>query len=276
MKFQIKLPVTGKPIEEAKVNSPGFPKNREIDLYLPRNHYGLINCYKLCFIDNHGDIIGPYRHGESVDFGQLSGGKIIVKAVLDKEYRIQISDTIKAVINASGELTPFEVEYNYVGLIDIDVYNLAMSTCAFSNEQLLIERASLMMEQVLRAVIIQIISQNESNTGGISSQLLYNLETIVSCAVSNTFNEACSKYLIWCRPEGCLKLQNTNMTQILSKMNIPIQIERARQQQLFDHNLKIQEITSQSVYTLETEKIRAISQIGMSGVHPVNDLLRLL
>lgn len=276
MKFQIKLPATGKPIESVIVEAPLFNKYREIDLYLPHNCYGLMNYYKLCFIDENGDIIGPYSNSQMVDFGRLSGGKITVKAVLDREYRIQINNCINSVINANGILTPFEVTYNYEGIIDIDAYNLAMSTCTFSSEQLLTDRASLIMEQVLRAVITQIISQNPSNAGGVSSQLLYNLETVVASAVSSTFNEACNNYLIWCRPVGCLRLQNTNMAQILDNMNIPIQIERMRQQQLFDSDKRIKEITTKSLFELKKENIRAISQMGMTGAYPVNDLLKLL
>ena len=66
------------------------------------------------------------------------------------------------------------------------------------------------------------------------------------------------------------------MPQILTKMNTPIQIERTRQQQLFDSNLRIKEITTQSLFEIEKEKIQATSQIGMTGAYPVNDLLRLL
>ena len=277
MKYQIKLPVSGRPIEETIIDSPIGYKNREIEIYLPPNYCCLKDRYKVCFITNSGKYVyGPFGNGDIFDFSKISDKKIKVKAILNKEYNIQIRDRIDTVINANGELSPFEITYDYTGLIDIDACKFAMSTCAFSDEQSLIKRASLIMEQVLRAVITQIVSQNQSSAGGVSSQLLYNLETVVACAVSNTFNEACNNYLIWCRPVGCLKLQNTNMVQILDKMNISIQIERIRQQQLFDSNLKIKEITAKSIYTLETEKIRAISQIGMTGAHSVSDLLRLL
>lgn len=277
MKYQIKLPVSGRPIEETIIDSPIGYKNREIEIYLPPNYCCLKDRYKVCFITNSGEYVyGPFGNGDMFDFSKISDKKIKVKAILNKEYNIQIEDCINSVINANGELSPFEITYDYTGLIDIDARSLAMSTCAFSDEQSLIERASLLMEQVLRAVITQVISQNQLSSGCVSSQLIYSLETVVANAVSYTFNEACNRYLIWCRPVGCLKLRNTNMVQILDKMNIPIQIERIRQQQLFESNLKIKEITAKSIYTLKTEKIRAISQIGMTGVHPVNDLLRLL
>lgn len=275
MKIQIKLPVSGKPIEETIIDSPIGYKSREIEIYLPINYSYLK--YKICFISTDGECVyGPFDNGDTFDFSKISGKKIKVKAILNKEYNIQIRDHINSVINANGELSPFEITYNYTGLIDIDARNLAMSSCAFSNEQSLIKRASVIMEQVLRAVITQIVSQNQSSMGGVSIQLLYNLETVVACAVSNTFNEACNNYLIWCRPVGCLKLENSNMPQILTKMNTPIQIERTRQQQLFDSNLRIKEITTQSLFEIEKEKIQATSQIGMTGAYPVNDLLRLL
>lgn len=275
MKYQIKLPVSGRPIEETIIDSPSINKYREIEMYYPRGFENLR--YKICFIDNNGkSVYGPFVNGEMFDFSKISGRKIKVKAILDKEYHIQISDYIDSVINAGGELSSFEITYDYTGLIDIDACKFAMSTCAFSDEQSLIERATLLMERVLRAVITQAISQYQLSSGCVSSQLIYSLETVVANAVSYTFNEACNRCLIWCRPVGCLKLRNTNMVQILDKMNIPIQIERIRQQQLFDSNLKIKEITAKSIYTLETEKIRAISQIGMTGAHPVSDLLRLL
>lgn len=275
MKIQIKLPVTGKPIEETIIDSPIGYKNREIEIYLPINYSHFK--YNICFISTDGECAyGPFDNGDTFDFSKISGKKIKAKAILNKEYNIQIRDHINSVINANGELSPFEITYNYTGLIDIDARNLAMSSCAFSNEQSLIKRASVIIEQVLRAVITQIVSQNQSSMGGVSSQLLYNLETVVACAVSNTFNEACNNYLIWCRPVGCLKLENSNMPQILTKLNTPIQIERTRQQQLFDSNLRIKEITTQSLFEIEKEKIQATSQIGMTGAYPVNDLLRLL
>lgn len=275
MKIQIILDVSGRPIEDAIIDAPLFIKNCEIEIYLPSNFRDYK--YKVCFISEDGkSIFGPFSNGQKFDFRKISGRKINVRAILDKEYHIEFKDTIKSVMNSFGEYCPFEITYKYSGIIDIDAINLAMSTCAFSNESLLIERAKSIMEQVLRAVIAQVLSQNLTQSSGISAHLFYNLETTVALAISNTFHEACNQYLIWCKPVGCLKIENTNMNQVIQMLNTPIQIERAREEQRFISDLKMREICATSLHELEKENIRAIAQIGSTGVHPIDELRKLL
>ena len=274
MKLQIMLPVTGKPIEETVISAPIGAKKREIEIYLPCNYRNFK--YKVCFIsEDNSSIFGPFVNGQIFNFGRLKGKTITVKAILDKEYRIEFKDTIRSVLNTYGEYCPFEITYRYSGIFDIDANNLAMSTCTFSNETLLVERAKNIMEQVLRTVIAQVLNNNHANNSGVSAQLFYNLETTVALAISNTFHEACNQYLIWCKPVGCLKIENSNMKQVIGMLNTPIQIERRRDERKFLSDLKMNEICVNSIYELEKENIRAIAQIGATGVHPIDELKKL-
>lgn len=264
MKFQINLPTSGSPIVETIISSPIGIKKREIELLLP---LGFERCqYKVCFGDmNNSQMIGPYSNGEVADFSRFSG-KIRVRAVLDKEYNISFSDTITTAINTYGEYSPYIITYSYNGLIDIDIYNLAYSSCSFSSEQSLIMRAQAILEQVLRTVIGITLSRNSMSGGGISSDVFYNLEFIISASIKKTFDEACKKYLIWCYPVGCLKIHNTNIQQVISMLNTPIQIDRMRDQQIFESNIKLKEICAQSIIELEKEKIASVSNMVTSAV----------
>lgn len=275
MKYQIMLPAVGKPIEETVVNSPVIPKKREIEIYLPRGYEHFK--YKVCFIsEDNGTLIGPFINGEIVDFGQLKGKKIKVKAILDKEYKIGFKDVVTLVINTYAQYCPLEITYRYTGVVDIDAYNLAMSTCTFSNETLLLERAKNIMETVLRAIISRIVIQNQASNGGVSAQLFYKLGADVELVISQTFHEACNQNLIWCKPVGCLKIENSNMNQVIEMLNIPIEIERKRTEQKFLSDLKLNEICTNSIYDIKKENIRSIAQIGATGVVPFHELSMLL
>ena len=264
MKFQINLPTSGTPIVETIINSPIRIKKREIELLLP---LGFERCrYKVCFVDmNNNQMIGPYSNGEVVDFGCFSG-KIKVRAILDKEYNISFSDTITTAINTYGEYSPYTITYSYNGLIDIDIYNLAYSSCSFSSEQSLIMRAQVVMEQVLRTVIGIILSQNQVSGGGISSNVFYNLESIIAASIKKTFDDACQKYLIWCYPVGCLKIQNTNIQQVIGMLNTPIQIDRMKDQKIFESNIRLKEICVQSILELKKEQIASLSNMMTEAV----------
>ncbi len=259
MKFQIYLPTSGTPIVDTTIKSPKIVKKREIELLLP---LGFEHCrYKVCFADmNNSQMIGPYSNGEVVDFGCLNG-RIKVRAILDKEYSISFSDTITTAINTYGEYSPYKITYSYSGLIDIDIYNLAGSSCTFSSEQSLIMRAQAIMEQVLRTVIGIILSQNQASGDGISSDVFYNLESIIAASIKKTFDEACQKYLIWCYPVGCLKIYNTNIQQVIGMLNTPIQIDRMRDEQIFESNIRLKEICVQSILELKKEQITSLSNM---------------
>lgn len=265
MKIQINLPTSGTPIVETIINSPIGIKKREIELLLP---LGFEHCrYKVCFLNmNNNHMIGPYSNGEVVDFSCFSG-RIKVRAVLDKEYKISFSDTITTAINTYGEYSSYMITYSYSGLIDIDIYNLAYSTCSFSSEQSLIMRAQLIMEQVLRTVIGITLSQNQVSGGGISSNVFYNLEFIIAASIKKTFDEACQKYLIWCYPVGCLKIHNTNIQQVIDMLNTPIQIERMRDQETFKSNIRLKEICAQSIIELKKEQIASLSNMMTAAVN---------
>lgn len=270
MKIQINLPTSGTPIVETIINSPIGIKKREIELLLP---LGFERCrYKVCFLDmNNNHMIGPYSNREVVDFSCFSG-RIKVRAVLDKEYKISFSDTITTAINTYGEYSSYMITYSYSGLIDIDIYNLAYSTCSFSSEQSLIMRAQLIMEQVLRTVIGITLSQNQVSGGGISSNVFYNLEFIIAASIKKTFDEACKKYLIWCYPVGCLKIHNTNIQQVIDMLNTPIQIERMRDQETFKSNIRLKEICAQSILELKKEQIASLSNMMTAAVNSQYEL----
>ena len=87
MKIQIILDVSGRPIEDAIIDAPLFIKNCEIEIYLPSNFRDYK--YKVCFISEDGkSIFGPFSNGQKFDFRKISGRKINVRAILDKEYHI--------------------------------------------------------------------------------------------------------------------------------------------------------------------------------------------
>lgn len=274
MKFEINLPGYGEPIIEQEINSPWLAKEkREIRISLP---LGYERCrYKVFFVDLFtNQMIGPYFNGQVVDFSSF-GSRIKVKAILDKEYCVAFSGTIEIPMYSYGEYCPFKITYEYTGLIDIDYYNLALSNECFSSENVLLERARNNMEPMLRAIISQILSQNHSSSGGISSELFYNLETVVNIAIQNSFHKLCTDYLVWCKPVSNIKIKNTNMEQVMRVLNTPIQIERNMEQKKFESSLRMREQALISAAEIEKERVRAAAQIGQSGVYE-SDLIQNL
>ena len=266
IKFEINLASYGEPVIEQEINAPRLTKEgREIKVILPLGYERLK--YKLFFIDlSDGNIIGPFFNGQVVNFGSF-GSRVKIKAILDKEYRISFSDTIEIPMHSYGEYCSFCVSYDYSGLIDIDYNNLARSNDSFSSEAALLERAKVIMEPILRAVISQILTQNHSSTGGISSELFFNLETNVNAAIQNGFHKLCTDCMSWCNPLGCIKIKNTNMKQIMETLNTPTQIERKREQAVFEAGIRMRDQALISAAEIEKERIQAAAQIGATGVY---------
>lgn len=271
IKFEISLPSYGEPVIEKEISAPWLAKERrEIRISLPLGYERLK--YKLFFIDlTDGSMIGPFFNGQVVDFGSF-GSRIKIKAILDKEYHVSFRDTIEVPMFSCGEYCPFKITYDYTGLIDIDFYNLALSSESFSSESILLERAKGNMEPMLRAIISRILNQNQASSGGISSELFYNLETNVNIAIQNGFHKLCTDYLTWCIPVSNIKIKNTNMEQVMKVLNTPIQIARQREQAVFDSTIRIREKAVEKAAEMNIEGMRTIGQLGATGVYDVDSL----
>lgn len=265
MKFNINLSAYGEPVVEQEIDAPWVSKgHREVRINLPLGYERLK--YRIFFIDlTSEEAIGPFFSGQVVNLSSFSG-RVKIKAILDKEYMVSFRDTIDIPMNASGKYVPLRISYNYEGLLDINFDNIALCRESFSSEASLLLRAKSNMETVLRAIVSQIIDQNRTSDGNIVSSLFYSLETLVNLAIHQNFNEICGGYMSWCKPVNNIKIRNDNMNEIMQVINEPIEIARKRDEEIFVHTKKMQEIALQGSITLQTESIRAVAAIGATGV----------